>query len=71
MLWERFVPSGLAAMISDAVTIWGCQLLVQSTVNAFRGLQQVLLITIGDFAGTLKAYQAAMERGTTEIEGKN
>jgi hypothetical protein len=58
-------------MISDAVTIWDRQLLVLSAVNAFCGLQPVLLMIIGDFAGTLKAYQAAMESGSTEIEGKS
>jgi hypothetical protein len=58
-------------MMSDAATIWGRRLLVLSAVNAFRGLQPVLLMIIGDFAGTLKAYQLAMERGATEIEGKN
>jgi hypothetical protein len=41
-----------------------------SAVSAFRGLPPVLLKNIGDFAGTLKAYQVAMERGSTEIEGK-
>jgi hypothetical protein len=44
---------------------------VLSAVNAFRGLQPVLLMIIGDFAGTLRASQLAMERGSTEIEGRN
>jgi hypothetical protein len=57
-------------MISDAVTIWGRQLLMLSAVNTFRDLGPVLLMIIGDFAGTLKAHQAAMERGSTESGGK-
>jgi hypothetical protein len=56
LLWEQFVPSGLAAMISDAVAFWAGQLLVLSAVNAFRGLQPVLLMIIGDFTGMLNAY---------------
>jgi hypothetical protein len=58
-------------MISDAVTIWGRQLLALSAGDALRGLQPVLLMIIGDFAGTFRACQAAMERGSTEIEGKS
>ena len=58
---SAFREAHLVAIILDAVTIWGRQLLPVSMANALlRGVKPLLVQVCGDFAGTIRAYAAAL-----------